>query len=69
MKEHKVTVVVVKNGRIVIDGVPVLEGQEVEVTFQVKETAPPTFPLRGQPVYYEDPFGPAVDESDWNALN
>jgi hypothetical protein len=69
MKEYKAKVVVVRNGRIVIEGVPVSEGQEVEVTIQVNEATTPTFPLRGLPVFYEDPFGPAIDESEWDSLN
>ncbi len=31
MKEHKVRVIVLADGRVVVEGVPVTRGQEVEV--------------------------------------
>jgi hypothetical protein len=60
-KEHKFKVVVLADGRVVVDGVPVTKGQEVEVTIRIVE------PPRGGPFRYDDPFGPAVDESEWDA--
>ena len=56
MKTHKV-----------IDGLPVVEGDEVEVDPD-SESVPVTYPLHGAPFRYDDPFGPAVDSSDWDAL-
>ena len=68
MKELKVKVLVLDDGRIVIDGVPVTEGQQVEVTIRIEDPVLPSYPLRGLPFRLDDPFGPAVDESEWNAL-
>ncbi len=69
MKEHKFKVLVLADGTVVVDGVPVVKGQQVEVTITIEEPSALRYPLRGLPVFYEDPFGPATDESDWNALN
>ena len=55
VKKHKVNVVVLWDGKIAVDGLPALEGAEVEVSIKV--------PLR-----YEDPSEPAVDPSEWDAL-
>jgi hypothetical protein len=68
MKTHKVTTVVLKNGKIVLDDLPVIEGDEVEVTIEVLDRYPVTYPLHGAPFRYDDPFGPAVDPSEWDAL-
>ena len=68
MKEHKFKVVVLRDGRVVVDGVPVTEGQEVEVTVRVEDPAPVTYPLFGLPFRYIEPFEPAVDPSEWDAL-
>jgi len=68
MKEHKFKVVVLRDGRIVIDDVPVTEGQEVEVTIRIEDPVPPTYPLFGLPFRYIEPFEPAIDPSEWDAL-
>ena len=69
MKIHKAKVLVLEDGKVVIDGVPVNEGHEVEVTIHILAALPPTFPLKGLKILkYDDPFGPAVDPSEWNAL-
>ena len=68
MKKHKLNVLVLEDGRVVVDGLPVRKGQEVEVTIRLKKVSPPSYPLRGLPIRYEDPFLPATDESDWEAL-
>jgi hypothetical protein len=67
MKEHKVKVVVLENGSVVVEGVPVRVGQEVDVAIHIEEPVPPTFPLRGLPVRYDDLFLPAVPESEGDA--
>lgn len=68
MKEHKFKVVVLRDGRVVVDGVPVTEGQEVEVTVRIEDPVPVTYPLFGLPFRYIEPFEPAVDPSEWDAL-
>ncbi len=67
MKEHKVRVVVLADGRVVVDDVPVTKGQQVEVTIRIEDPSPPAFPLHGLPFRYDEPFEPAVDESEWDA--
>ena len=68
MKEHKFKVVVLRDGRVVVDGVPVTEGQEVEVTVRIEDPVPVTYPLFGLPFRDIEPFEPAVDPSEWDAL-
>jgi len=68
MKEHKFKVVVLRDGSVVVDGVPVTQGQEVEVTVRVEDPVPITNPLFGLPFRYIEPFEPAVDPSEWDAL-
>ncbi|HEV7572197.1 MAG TPA: hypothetical protein VGQ21_11925 [Thermoanaerobaculia bacterium] len=68
MKTFKLKVLVMKNGKIVIDDLPVVEGDQVEVSVQVLDRVPVTYPLHGAPFRYDDPFGPAVDPSEWDAL-
>jgi hypothetical protein len=67
MKKFKGKVVVLQDGRVVIDGLPVRKGQQVEVTVRITEPQPPTYPLRGLPFRYDHPFLP-VDETDWDVL-
>jgi hypothetical protein len=67
-KKHKVKVLVIEDGKIILENLPVLEGDEVEVVIQVQDPSPLTFPLRGAPFRYDDPFEPAVDPSEWDAL-
>lgn len=67
MKEFKGKVVVLQDGRVVVEGVPVRQGQQVDVTILIDDDARPGRPLRGLPFRYDEPFLP-VDESDWNIL-
>jgi hypothetical protein len=68
VKEHKFKIVVLTDGRVVVDGVPVKEGQEVEVTIRIEDPEVASFPSHDLPFRYDDPFGAAVDESEWDAL-
>jgi len=68
MKEHKFKVVVLADGRVVVDGVPAFEGQEVEVIIRIVDPLPATYPLFGLPFRYVEPYEPAVDPSEWDAL-
>ena len=67
MKEYKVKVTALTDGRIVVDGLPVTKGEQVEVTIRMEEKVPLSYPLRGLPVQYHEPFEPAVDEQEWDA--
>jgi hypothetical protein len=66
MKDVKIKVVVREDGKVVVEDVPVRSGQEIEVTLRIPEPVSATFPLRGLPVRYVDPFLP-VDEAEWDA--
>ena len=67
MKEKKIEVVVLEDGRIVIEDLPVRRGQQVEVTVRIDDAVEPDWPLRGLPVKLTDPFLPAIPESEWEA--
>ena len=67
MKEQKFRILVLENGKVVVEGVPVKKGQSVEVTIRIEEPAAPTYPLRGLPVRFDEPFAPAIDETEWES--
>jgi hypothetical protein len=67
MKEQKIRVVIVEDGKLEIDGLPVSKGDEIEVIIRRRQEKKPTFPLRGLPVKYIDPFLP-VDDGEWDAV-
>jgi hypothetical protein len=67
MKRHKVKVVVLQDGKIVVENLPVRAGQRVEVTVEIEEPLKRRWPLKGLPVRLKDPFGPAIPDSDWDA--
>lgn len=70
MNKFKTEVIVKEDGSIDISGLPFAPGVRVEVV--VTDMAPfqseAEYPLRGTPYKYENPFGPAVEEDDWEAL-
>ncbi|MEO8035384.1 MAG: hypothetical protein ABI837_13190 [Acidobacteriota bacterium] len=67
MKEHKVRVVVMADGRVVVEGVPVVAGQSVEVIIRIDELPRPQYPLRGLPIRYDRPFEPAILDEEWDS--
>ncbi|MFN2238871.1 MAG: hypothetical protein ABR524_05735 [Thermoanaerobaculia bacterium] len=67
MKRHKARVVVLQDGKVVVEDLPVRAGQSVEVTIDIEDPVRPRWPLRGLPVRLKDPFGPAVPDSEWDA--
>lgn len=68
MKEQKFRIVILEDGRLIVENLPVKKGQQVEVVVRIEEPSTPAFSLRGLPVRYKEPFAPATDESDWDAL-
>ncbi len=42
--------------------------QELQLKPSVTAAVSQDFPLAGSILYYDDPFGPAVDPDDWGAL-
>ncbi len=67
MKEFKGKVTVLQDGKVVVEGVPVRQGQEVDVTIRINDEVRPGRPLRGLKFRYDEPFLP-VDGNEWTAL-
>ena len=67
-KVTKKVLVVTEDGKVVLEGLPVRKGDQVEVEVRTLLPGKPTYPLHGLPVRYDDPFLAATDESDWDAL-
>ena len=72
MEAYHVNTKVSNGGIPLLSKLPFPEGQEVTVTIEAKKGAVskhPTFPLRGLPFKYIDPFEPACPPEDWEVLN
>ncbi|MDW7709691.1 MAG: hypothetical protein SCH98_04390 [Deferrisomatales bacterium] len=71
MQAYRVETTVAKGGRIVLDRVPFVEGEPVEVIVierpPLAHEAEERYPLRGKPYRYDDPTEPVALE-DWEAL-
>lgn len=72
MVAHKIETVVPADGILRLADLPFDAGVQIEVIVLVREkpqgVAVPTFPLRGTPGEMHDPFEPAVNPDDWDAL-
>jgi hypothetical protein len=68
MKEFKIRITVLDDGKILIENLPVKVGQQVEVTVRIDDVPGLSFPLRGRPVRFHEPFLPAVPDEDWDVL-
>ena len=70
MNAHHVETTLVKDGTLVLEGLPFQAGDSVEViilTRSSKSTSKNHYPLHGAPIIYEDPTEP-VALGDWDAL-
>ncbi|MDA0840139.1 MAG: hypothetical protein O3B01_19150 [Planctomycetota bacterium] len=70
MKTYKIEATVPSNGKLTITGLPFEVGHKVEVTVRDASSNGEhanTYPLRGMPIRYEEPFKPVAD-TDWEAL-
>jgi hypothetical protein len=70
MKAYRREATIEHDGLLTLNDLPLQAGASVEVIILVQgEPAAPggRYPLRGQPVVYNDPFAP-VAEADWSAL-
>lgn len=69
MLAYRVETTVDKDGKLVLDRLPLQAGEIVEVIVLVQsaETKDKRYPLRGTPYTYVDPFEPAVPPEDWEA--
>jgi len=70
MQSAKIEAVVGKHGTITVTGLPMLEGERVEISVQTLPLAgnPTSHPLSHLPLTYVDPFEPACPPEDWEAL-
>ncbi len=68
--QHRTETKIEPNGTIILRGLPFPEGDKVIViitTRSSKSAQTTSYPLRGLPVEYKNPFEP-VAENDWGAL-
>lgn len=69
MSDYRVETRVERDGTLTIKGLPFQAGDRVEVTVRSRPGGNgngESYPLRGKPLRYTDPFGP-VAEQDWEA--
>lgn len=67
LQAHRIVTTLTQNGTLTLDRLPFQAGDAVEVIVLANAGAiPPAdrYPLRGTPLYYQDPVEP-VAESDW----
>lgn len=70
MEAYRIETVVAQDGTLVIKGLPLRAGEEVEVIIlsrSYESGVKDRYPLRGKPVRYLAPFE-SVAEDDWEAL-
>jgi len=70
MRVYKAEAEVGGDGTLTVRGVPFAAGERVEVIVLpvLAAASGDRYPLHGVPVRYDDPFGPATDAADWDAL-
>lgn len=66
MKQKQYKIRVLEDGRVVVEDEDLKKGQMVDVSIFVSNPSTPTWPLRGLPVRYHDPFL-GIDESEWES--
>lgn len=62
-----------QNNELILKDLPLLKGKQVEVIIleddtEVEPSNQDRFPLRGKPIRFDDPFGAATDETDWEVV-
>jgi hypothetical protein len=70
MQTYRVEIIVSKDHKLVIGGLPLRKGEKVEVIILSQSHKAPTYDrysLRGQPYRYNLPFESIADD-DWNAI-
>jgi hypothetical protein len=71
METYHISTKISNGGIPFLPKLPFPDGQEVEVTIEPKNgkmQKKPTYPLRGLPFEYIDPFEPACPPEDWEVL-
>lgn len=66
MYAHRVDTTLNQEGTLVLTNLPFHAGEAVEVIVLPRINAVKSYPLRGKPVAYDDPFEP-VAQDDWGA--
>lgn len=67
---HVREVTVEQDGQIRLEGLPFRAGDRVRLFVMRRRDPsgrPERYPLRGKPLRYDDPFGPAADPDEWEA--
>ncbi len=68
MQDYKVETQVSRDKSLTVTDLPFRPGDRVEVIIRCRDQGEPkSYPLRGKPIRYSDPFG-SVAEEDWEAL-
>lgn len=70
MEAYRVETSLTKNRALLLQNLPFSAGERVEVIVLRHNTTndnQPTYPLRGQPIHYENPFD-SVAEGEWGVL-
>lgn len=71
MEAYKTDAVVEEDGKVTIKNLPFRKGEELEVILLQRAgrvNRLESYPLRGEPVKYIDPFG-SVADGDWETSN
>ncbi len=64
---YRIETTVEDNGIVTVTGLPLHAGDKVEVIVRLHADNAESYPLRGLPVEYSQPFD-SVAEDDWSAL-
>ncbi len=70
MQAFRAETTLAEDGKLTLTGLPFHAGDRIEVIVigtPRSASAASRYPLRGQPVHYQDPTGPVAQE-DWEAL-
>ena len=66
MYAHRVDATLIQEGTLELTNLPFHAGETVEVIVLPRTIAVKSYPLRGKPIVYTDPFEP-VAQNDWDA--
>lgn len=68
MQAHRIETTMQAGGTLVVRGLPVADGAQVEIIILVKdEPRAKAYPLRSTPYRFDEPTEPAVPADDWEA--
>ncbi|MGL5794142.1 MAG: hypothetical protein ACRC06_06975 [Waterburya sp.] len=71
MNAHRIETALTENGKLSLQNLPFKKGDEVEIIILDRNSSKITtdsYPLRGTVINYDDPFEPAINTEDWEAL-